>query len=184
MTARSDDGQLGAMAPDFALKATDGRTYALKDIIGENGAVIVFICNHCPYVKAITDRMVETAQLLAEEGVGFAAICCNDASSYPEDSFDNMRIFARERGFFFPYLHDEDQLVARGYGAQCTPDFFGLNREGEIQYCGRMDAGRTSPPPEGTRRDLVEAMRQIARTGRGPDEQIASVGCSIKWKTD
>jgi len=182
MAAKSKEGKLGAMAPDFALKATDGRIYALKDIMGENGAVIVFICNHCPYVKAITARMVADAELLAEEGIGFAAICANDASSYPEDSFENMAIFARERDFFFPYLHDEDQLVAREFGAQCTPDFFGINRDGEIQYCGRLDQGRTTPPPAGARRDLVEAMREIARTGKGPAEQIPSVGCSIKWK--
>ncbi len=182
MAAKLPAGKLGAMAPDFALMATNGRSYALKDIMGENGAVIVFICNHCPYVKAITARMVADAKLLAEEGVGFAAICSNDAGSYPEDSFENMKLFASERGFFFPYLHDEDQLVARQYGAQCTPEFFGLNRAREIQYCGRLDEGRTVPPPAGARRDLVEAMRQIARTGKGPDEQIPSVGCSIKWK--
>ncbi len=152
--------------------------------MGENGAVIVFICNHCPYVKAITGRMVADAKLLAEQGVGFAAICSNDAASYPADSFENMAIFARERGFFFPYLYDSDQQVARRYDAQCTPDFFGLNRNGQIQYCGRLDAGRTLPPPEGARRDLVEAMGEIIRTGKGPAEQIASVGCSIKWKTD
>jgi len=181
MAAKSDQVQLGGPAPGFALKGTDGRTYTLGDIMGKNGAVIVFICNHCPYVKAITGRMVDDAQLLAKEGIGFAAICSNDAVSHPEDSFENMKIFARERGFSFPYLHDEDQQVARRFGAQCTPDFFGLNRDGQIEYCGRMDEGRTSPPPKGARRDLVEAMRQIARTGKGPAEQIASVGCSIKW---
>ncbi|VAW14306.1 hypothetical protein MNBD_ALPHA12-2030 [hydrothermal vent metagenome] len=182
MATKAKEGQLGAMAPDFSLEATDGQTYQLTDIMGKNGAVIVFICNHCPYVKAITARMVDDAKTLADEGVGFAAICSNDSDSYPEDSFENMKLFARERGFFFPYLHDGDQRVARQYGAQCTPDFFGLNSKGQIEYCGRLDEGRTVPPPEGARRDLVEAMRHIVRTGKGPDKQIASVGCSIKWK--
>src|SRR5271156_1649561 len=119
---------LGARAPDFRLPATDGRTYALKDVSGENGAVIVFICNHCPYVKAVIGRMVADARLLMAEGVGFAAISSNDAASYPEDSFPKMREFALAHDFPFPYLHDETQEVARAYGAVCTPDFFGFDR--------------------------------------------------------
>jgi AhpC/TSA family len=150
--------------------------------MGENGAVVVFICNHCPYVKAITGRLVAAAEALKTEEIGFAAICSNDAVSHPADSFDNMKLFARERGFSFPYLRDESQEVAQAYDAVCTPDFFGLNAKGEIQYRGRLDEGRTEPPPAGARPELIEAMRVIARTGSGPAEQIASVGCGIKWK--
>jgi len=174
--------ELGIPAPDFSLPGTDGNSYALADIMGENGAVIVFICNHCPYVKAITDRLVDAAETLQEDGIGFAAICANDSSSHPADSFDNMKLFVKERGFTFPYLHDESQAVAHAYDAVCTPDFFGLNAAGEIQYRGRLDEGRTDPPPPNAKAELVEAMREVARTGKGPADQIPSVGCSIKWK--
>jgi len=174
--------ELGIKAPEFSLPATDGKTYSLSDIMGENGAVIVFICNHCPYVKAITDRLVSDAKFLASEGIGFAAICSNDAINYPADSFENMKKFAVERGFSFPYLHDESQQVAKAWGAECTPDFFGLSRDGKILYRGRMDEGRKDPPPAGARQDLLEAMREISKTGKAPAEQNPSVGCSIKWK--
>ena len=174
--------ELGIKAPDFSLPGVDGQTHRLGDIMGENGAVIVFICNHCPYVKAITGRLVADAGTLAKLGVGFAAICSNDATSYPEDSFENMAVFAKESGFTFPYLHDESQAVARAYDAVCTPDFFGLNSDEEIQYRGRMDEGRTNLPPVGYRHELVEAMAEIVRTGKGPKVQIASAGCSIKWR--
>ncbi len=173
---------LGASAPDFRLPATDGRTYALKDIAGSNGTVIVFICNHCPYVKAITDRLAQDAAALEAEGFGFAAICSNDAKTHPDDSFPNMKRFAELNKFPFPYLHDEDQSVARAYGAVCTPDFFGFDASGKLAYRGRLDEGRTAPPPKGARRELVEAMRAIARTGAAPEPQHPSVGCSIKWK--
>jgi hypothetical protein len=143
--------------------------------------VIVFVCNHCPYVKAVIDRLVGDAKVLMAEGIGFAAICSNDAKAYPEDSFENMRRFARTRGFPFPYLHDDDQSVARAYGAVCTPDFFGYDSERKLRYRGRLDEGRTAPIPSGARRDLVEAMRVIA-VGAMPSEQLPSVGCSIKWK--
>lgn len=182
MAATPEAPKLGIKAPNFSLPGTDGEYYSLADIMGENGAVIVFICNHCPYVKAITERLVADAGLLRREGVGFAAICSNDAISHPEDSFENMVAFASESGFTFPYLHDEDQRVARAYGAVCTPDFFGLNNSGMIEYSGRLDEGRTSPPPPDARRDLVEAMFEIIRTGKGPANQPASAGCSIKWK--
>lgn len=174
--------ELGIDAPDFSLPGTDGKAHTLADIMGENGAVIVFICNHCPYVKAITERLVSDADILAKEGIGFVAICANDSTSHPADSFENMIVFAKERGFTFPYLHDDSQEVARAYDAVCTPDFFGLNAAGKIEYRGRLDEGRTDPPPAGARRDLVEAMREIARTGKGPIDQTASVGCGIKWK--
>lgn len=174
--------ELGIPAPDFSLIGTDGETYSLANIAGENGTVVVFICNHCPYVKAITERLVADAKTLAAEGIGFAAICANDSISHPADSFDNMKVFAKERGFSFPYLHDESQEVARAFDAVCTPDFFGLNAKGEIQYRGRLDEGRTDPPPAGAKRELVEAMLEVARTGAAPVDQTASVGCGIKWK--
>jgi peroxiredoxin len=173
---------LGAPAIDFRLPATDGRTYALDDIAGSAGTVIVFICNHCPYVKAVIDRLVGDARVLMGEGIGFAAICSNDATGYPEDSFANMQVFAQAHGLCFPYLHDESQEIARAYGAVCTPDFFGYDRERKLKYRGRLDEGRATPPPAGARRELVEAMRAIAATGVGPAEQNPSVGCSIKWK--
>jgi len=173
---------LNIPAPDFSLLGTDGETYSLSDVAGKNGTVIVFICNHCPYVKAITSRLVADAETLMQEGVGFAAICANDSISHEADSFENMKLFAKERGFTFPYLHDESQEVARAYDAVCTPDFFGLNGAGKIQYRGRMDEGRTNEPPVDAKRELIEAMREIAASGKGPSEQIASVGCGIKWK--
>ena len=173
---------LGAKAPDFRLPATDGRTYALKDVAGENGTVIVFICNHCPYVKAVIDRLTADARLLMSEGVSFAAICSNDATSYPEDSFARMGEFARKHDFPFPYLHDETQDVARAYGAVCTPDFFGFDRDLKLEYRGRLDEGRATPPPPGARRELLEAMRAIAAGGLAPANQTPSIGCSIKWR--
>ena len=172
----------GWQAPDFRLPATDGKTYSLADVAGPNGVVIAFICNHCPYVLAVIDRIVRDAHDLAPLGIGFAAICANDATTHPADSFDNMKIMAEEKGFPFPYLHDEDQSVARAYDAACTPDFFGLNANLTLQYRGRLDASRASSGPEDLRRDLFEAMKQVAETGQGPQDQIASMGCSIKWK--
>jgi peroxiredoxin len=182
MAASPADIDLGAPAPDFRLPATDGKTYALRDVAGERATVIVFICNHCPYVKAVIDRLVADARLLMREGVGFAAICSNDAQNYPEDSFEKMRDFARAHEFPFSYLRDENQSVARAYGAVCTPDFFGYDRDLRLKYRGRLDEGRTNPPPPGARRELVEAMRAIAATGAAPADQIPSIGCSIKWK--
>jgi peroxiredoxin len=169
-------------APDFRLPATDGKTYGLADVTGEKGTAIVFICNHCPYVLAVIDRLVADARVLISEGFGFAAICSNDAKAYPADSFPKIKEFARAYGLPFPYLHDESQEVARVYGAVCTPDFFGYDKGGKLKYRGRLDAGRTSPPPKGAKRELVEAMREIGRTGAAPKEQIPTIGCSIKWK--
>ncbi len=171
----------GWKAIDFRLPATDGKTYGLAELRGSKGTLITFICNHCPYVKAIAEALVRDAKELQKAGFGVAAICSNDAASHPEDSFANMKVFAREHGFPFPYLHDESQDVARAYGAICTPDFFGFNARDELQYRGRLDASKTSPVA-GARRDLLEAMREVARTGKGPIEQISSMGCSIKWK--
>ena len=182
MAATATKITLDTPAPEFRLPGTDGRTYMLADVAGEKGTVIVFICNHCPYVKAVIDRLVTDARLLLPEGIGFAAICSNDATDYPEDSFANMKRFAQAHNFPFPYLHDETQAVARAYGAACTPDFFGYDKNLKLKYRGRLDEGRTSPPPKGARRELVEAMRMIAATGEAPKDQIPSIGCSIKWK--
>jgi peroxiredoxin len=172
----------GWKAPDFSLPATDGRLLRYADVAGPNGTLVMFVCNHCPFVLAVLDRMVRDARDLAPLGVGVAAICSNDATSHPADSFENMAKMAESEGFPFPYLHDEDQSVAQAYGAVCTPDFFGFNGAGELQYRGRLDASRGSAGPADLRRDLFEAMRQVAETGRGPDDQIPSMGCSIKWK--
>lgn len=182
MAVGASDIVLGVPAPDFSLPATDGRTYSLKDVAGEKGAVIVFICNHCPYVKAVIDRLVADARVLMHEGVGFAAICSNDAENYPEDSFAKMGEFAKRHDFPFPYLHDESQNVAHAYGAQCTPDFFGYDRDLKLKYRGRLDEGRTTPPPPGARRELLEAMRAVAVGRPAPANQVPSIGCSIKWK--
>jgi peroxiredoxin len=176
------DADIGKVAPEFSLPATDEKTYRLSDVMGTKGTVVVFICNHCPYVKGVADRMVADAKALAKEGIGFVAISSNDVEEFPEDSFPLMKDFAAKHGFPFPYLFDASQEVARAYGAVCTPDFFGLNADGVIAYRGRLDEGKKDPPPPGVKRELFEAMRQVASTGKGPDEQIASVGCSIKWK--
>src|SRR5262245_43853053 len=171
----------GWKARDFALVGVDGKTYSLADVRGPKGTVVVFICNHCPYVKAVIGRLVEETSALKAIDIGIIAIMSNDPTDYPEDSFDNMRAFATKHGFTFPYVIDETQKVARTYGAQCTPDFFGFNAHDELQYRGRLDESR-SRLVANARRDLYEAMREVAETGRGPDEQIASMGCSIKWR--
>ena len=172
----------GWTAPDFRLPATDGRTLSLPDIRGPRGTLVMFICNHCPYVLAVLDRIIRDARDLAPLGIGIAAISSNDAASHPADSFPKMAEMAAARNFPFPYLHDEDQSVARAYGAACTPDFFGFDADLGLQYRGRLDASRNQAGPPDLRRDLFEAMRQIAETGKGPREQVPSMGCSIKWK--
>jgi peroxiredoxin len=172
----------GDTAPDFALPAIDGRTWRYADAAGPKGLVVMFICNHCPYVKAVVDRIERDAKALRELGVGAVAISSNDAGTYPEDSFENMKAFARRHGFDFPYLYDESQDVARAYGTVCTPEFFGFDHGRVLQYRGRLDAsGRQLAAPE-VKRELYEAMKQVAETGRAPEEQTASIGCSIKWK--
>ncbi len=182
MAATADPIQRGMKAPDFSLPGVDDRTHSLGDIRGPNGALVMFICNHCPYVQAVVDRIVRDAKDLQALGIGVVAISANDVTAYPEDSFDNMKRFAVRHGFTFPYLYDESQQVARAYGAVCTPDFFGFNRESKLEYRGRLDASGRNPAPPGAKRELFEAMQQIAATGTGPAEQIASIGCSIKWK--
>jgi peroxiredoxin len=171
----------GWKARDFELKGVNDEMWSLADVRGRNGTVVAFICNHCPYVKAVISRLVDEASALQRIGIGVIAIMSNDVADYPEDSFDNMKVFARKHGFRFPYVIDETQEVARAYGAQCTPDFFGFNAKDELQYRGRLDASRASPLKD-ARRDLYEAMKQVAETGQGPAEQVASMGCSIKWR--
>jgi peroxiredoxin len=171
----------GWKARDFALKGVDGKTYSLAEARGPKGTLVVFICNHCPYVKASIDRTVAEANALREIGIGAIAIMPNDTNAYPQDSFDNMKAFAARHGFTFPYAIDSTQDIALAYDAQCTLDFFGFNAQDELQYRGRLDASRTTPILN-ARRALFEAMKQVAETGRGPQDQIASMGCSIKWK--
>ena len=172
----------GWKAPGFDLPGVDGRRWRYEDVRGPKGTLVMFICNHCPYVQAILPRLVPVTRQLLELGIGVAAISSNDATAYPEDSFEQMQRIARERGFPFPYLYDESQDVARAWGAVCTPDFFGFNAADELQYRGRFDASRKETAPEGTPCDLLEAMKLIAVTGQGPREQVASIGCSIKWR--
>jgi peroxiredoxin len=171
----------GRKAHDFALPGIDGKTYTLADVRGPKGTLVAFICNHCPYVRAVIGRLVTEANALREIGIGTIAIMPNDTAAYAEDSFDNMQAFAAKHGFTFPYVIDATQDTARAYGAQCTPDFFGFNGADELQYRGRLDASRTTLVAN-ARRDLFEAMQQVAQTGRGPQDQIPSMGCSIKWK--
>lgn len=172
----------GWKAPGFTLPGTDGRDWSLDQIAGPRGTLIMFICNHCPYVQSVLDRIIRDARDLADLGIGVAAICSNDATAYPQDSFDRMVDLARDRALPFPYLHDESQAVAKAYWAICTPDFFGFNADLALQYRGRLDASGRQPGPPDARRDLYQAMRQIAETGHGPADQIPSMGCSIKWK--
>jgi peroxiredoxin len=172
----------GSHAPEFVLPGTDGRRWSYADAAGPNGLVVMFICNHCPYVKAVVDRIVRDVTALREVGIGAVAISSNDAATYPEDSFENMATFARRHGFDFPYLYDESQDVARSYGAVCTPEFFGFDHDRLLRYHGRLDASGRQPAAPAVKRELYEAMKQVAETGRAPDEQTASIGCSIKWK--
>jgi peroxiredoxin len=174
----------GWKAPAFRLPATDGKTYALADVQGARGTLVMFICNHCPYVQAVLERIVRDARELEAAGVRSVAISSNDAATYPEDSFERMQAAAREHAFPFPYLYDETQDVARAYGAVCTPEFFGFNAAFELEYRGRIDASGRDAAPPGARRELFEAMKLVAATGKGPKDQRPSIGCSIKWKDD
>lgn len=168
-------------AIDFSLPGIDNRAWSLQECRGEKGLLIMFICNHCPYVKAVRERIVRDTTELMGLGVSSVAIMSNDPAQYAEDSFENMRRIAHEFQFPFPYLIDETQEVAKAYGAVCTPDFFGYNADLGLQYRGRLDESRKETAPQTARRDLFEAMRQVAETGRGPQQQIPSIGCSIKW---
>ena len=166
---------------DFSLPGVDGKTWSMQDCMGENGLLVMFICNHCPYVKAILDRLVRDTRELKALGMNSVAIMSNDPTDYAEDSFENMQAIAQQMDFPFPYLLDESQEVAKAYGAVCTPDFFGYNRSGELQYRGRLDESRKEAADPNVRRDLFEAMKGVAETQKGPAEQFSSMGCSIKW---
>ncbi len=172
----------GIPAPEFSLPGTDGNVWSLEQCRGANGLLVMFICNHCPYVKAILSRIVRDAAELKELGIGTVAIMSNDPLDYPEDSFDNMTRIAHTFEFSFPYLFDESQQIAKNYGAVCTPDFFGFNADLELQYRGRLDESGKSAASADSRRELFEAMKSIAETGTGPKLQTPSIGCSIKWK--
>ncbi len=174
----------GWKAPGFSLPGTDGKTYSLADVRGPNGTLVMFICNHCPYVKAIIDRLVRDTGELREKGIGTIAVMANDPAEYAEDSFENMARVAAENDFPFPYVMDRSQATAKAYGAICTPDLFGFNKDLELQYRGRLDSSGKQPAAPDVRRELYEAMSMVAETGRGPAEQIPSMGCSIKWRRD
>ncbi|PCI20026.1 MAG: thioredoxin family protein [Piscirickettsiaceae bacterium] len=171
----------GISAPNFKLEGIDSNHWTLEDCVGKNGLLVMFICNHCPYVKAIQQRLVEDAKVLQENGIGVVAIMSNDPNDYPEDSFENMQFVAKEKRFNFPYLIDSTQEVAKAYGAICTPDFFGYNSQMALQYRGRLDESGMQPSSPDAKRELVVAMLEVAKTGKGPEEQVASMGCSIKW---
>ena len=172
----------GTSAPEFSLPGVDGRDWSLQQCLGPNGLLVMFICNHCPYVKAINEKLVRDTAELKSLGVNSVAIMSNDPTDYPEDSFENMRAVAEQFAYPFPYLIDETQEVARAYGAVCTPDFFGYNARLELQYRGRLDASGREADAGDVRRDLFLAMKQVAETGHGPEDQTASIGCSIKWR--
>ena len=174
----------GQKAIPFELKSTENSIISLNDIKGDNGTLVMFICNHCPYVKAITKDIVEDCNELKKIGINAVAICSNDAVSHPEDSFENMIEFSKQNNFNFPYLIDETQEIAKGYHAVCTPDFFGYNKNLELQYRGRLRELKNLIPVKDGESDLLKAMKQIAETSEGPKEQIPSAGCSIKWKID
>ena len=171
----------GWQAPQFDLIATDGARHNLQHSMGKNGLLVMFICNHCPYVKAILPRLIQDVSELKTLGVNTVAIMSNDPTEYPEDSFENMQKIARAMDFPFPYLLDASQQIAKNYGAVCTPDFFGFNNQFQLQYRGRFDESRKETASNNTR-DLFNAMKLVAETGQGPAGQIASIGCSIKWK--
>ena len=169
-------------APDFTLPGVDGKQWSLQDCRGENGLLVMFICNHCPYVKAVRERIIRDTSELLEYGINSVAIMSNDTENYPDDSFENMQKTAAQYAYPFPYLLDATQAVAKAYGAVCTPDFFGYNADLKLQYRGRLDASRKETAPDDVKRDLFDAMVAVAKTGNGPAEQIPSIGCSIKWR--
>lgn len=174
--------ETGWKAVDFSLRGVDGKTYSLSDAKGDNGLLVMFICNHCPYVQAILDKIIRDTTELKKHGVNAIAIMSNDTQSYPDDSFENMQKIAKDKAFPFPYVIDEDQTIARKYDAVCTPDFFGFNANLELQYRGRLDVSRKENIAD-AERELFNAMVQIAKTGKGPEMQLPSIGCSIKWRS-
>tara|TARA_E500000081_G_scaffold129700_1_gene138863 strand:- start:6586 stop:7137 length:552 start_codon:yes stop_codon:yes gene_type:complete len=174
--------EYGQNAYDFSLSCTNNKIWTLDRLKGERGLLIFFICNHCPFVKAIIPKLVKVTNTLIDHGINSVGIMSNDINDYPEDSFENMDKIAKKNKFSFPYLYDETQETAKKYGAVCTPDFFGYNTSLELQYRGRLDATRMTETNDDLKSDLLEAMIQISETGQGPIEQNPSVGCSIKWK--
>ncbi|MEM6454325.1 MAG: thioredoxin family protein [Acidobacteriota bacterium] len=181
MLLQTPAAALGSQATDFTLSDPDGTSFTMSEQMGENGLLIAFICNHCPYVQAIADRLAADARTLQAEGINVLAVMSNDYRHVPSDSPPNMKRFAEQHGFTFPYLVDEDQSVGRTYGAVATPDFFGFNRDGALQYRGRLDDAKMGDATDRTP-ELLDAMRLIAKTGKGPDAQFPSMGCSIKWR--
>ena len=174
----------GWKAPNFNLLGVDGKLYSFSDIKGSNGTLVMFICNHCPYVKSVIHRIVEDVSILNEKGIGSIAIMSNDVNDPKyghEDSFENMKLFSQNKNFIFPYVYDESQKIGKAYNAVCTPDFFGFNSNDELQYRGRLEESKMEIIPN-ARKELLEAMMQVAETGEGPSKQIPSIGCSIKWK--
>ena len=172
----------GAIAPEFSLPGTDGRTWTRDDCLGPRGLLVMFICNHCPYVQAINHKLVRDTKRLISLGIGCVAIMPNDTAAYPEDDLEHMRSMVKDIGYPFPYLIDESQSVARAYGAVCTPDFFGYNPSLQLQYRGRLDECGAKSDCDDARPELFLGMKAVAETGEGPAEQVASMGCSIKWR--
>ena len=171
----------GKKAESFSLKSTENKTVSLNDVRGKNGTLIMFICNHCPYVKAVIDDIVNDSNILKKEGINFLAIMSNDVKNYPEDSFENMISFSKLHNFSFPYLIDDTQKIAKDYDAVCTPDFFGYNKNLELQYRGRIRELKDLKPVSQGDSDLRTAMKLVATSGKGPKNQIPSMGCNIKW---
>ena len=182
MAVSTPEAELGRPAIPFSLPSTTGETVTLDSACGPKGLLIVFMCNHCPYVKAIIDRLIRDAKDLRALGINTVAISSNDVETHPEDSFEKMKAWAEEKNFPFPYLFDESQEVAKAYGAVCTPDFFGYDADLKLRYRGRLDESKKDTAPDGAERELYEAMKEIAETGRTSIPQIPSMGCSIKWK--
>ena len=182
MSINASNCDFGSKAKDFNLKSINEKKYSMQNLKGTNGTVIVFICNHCPYVKDIADELSYESKELFKIGINTIAIMSNDVESYPEDSFENMKIFAKSHNFKFPYLYDKNQIVAQDYNAVCTPDFFGFNRILELQYRGRINSRKINSYKTEYKRELYEAMQLISKTNKGPIIQNNSIGCSIKWK--
>lgn len=176
------EAELGKKMPDFKLPGVDNQVWDMQKCMGENGLVVMFICNHCPYVKSIQEVLVEDAIAMQKFGVNIVAIMSNDPNDYPEDSFENMQLVSKEMSYPFPYLLDETQEIAQAYGAVCTPDIFGLDKAGILRYRGRLDSAGRERSEQKLPRDLVNAMKQLVEEGQITSEQIPSMGCSIKWK--
>jgi peroxiredoxin len=182
MAVESSTPALGSPCPDFRLPAVDGQSYARDDFARAEALVVMFICNHCPYVKAVEDRLIGLAREFEGRGVQFVGVCANDAQSYPDDAFDKLAERWRSKGYGFPYLHDESQEVARAFGAVCTPDIFVYDKERKLAYRGRIDDSWKAPD-QVTRRELAAALEALLEGRPLPREQFPSLGCSIKWKS-